>query len=210
VFLLSLGLGLGLSLVVMLSSVLFHNPLTVALPLVLVVAAVVFFARRAREARANAQETLRAKLEARQDAQRAGEVQRALEAKLSGLQGEQPGPATGFPGVEATFLNLSKLALAEGGLDAGEKKYLVRWGVKSGIPKERMKALFARARAEGGALSATHREDLTILACLALADGVLSTKELKHLLDFAKRLGLSAADLRQVIVEVESPPPAPA
>lgn len=112
--------------------------------------------------------------------------------------------------MEDTFVNLAKLALAEGGVRKGEQKYLTSWGTKNGISKERMKVLFVRAKQEGGALTATHREDLEILACLAMAEGQLSTRELKRLLDFGNKLGMSAAEMRNVILRVESAAPAPA
>ena len=210
VLVVSLVLGLTLSLLVIVSSLLAHNPLTLALPLIVIIACVVVFRRRANTARDNVRESLDQEL-AQRSRQRATEVQQSLDAKLASMSSAPP-PAPTKPAftVEDTFVNLARLALADGDLDRREQKYLVRWGTNSGIAKERMKELFARAKRDGATLDATHRDDLVPLVCVAMADGTLSLRELSRLNGFAKRLGIPEREVRRIIKNVESRQPAPA
>ena len=210
VFVVSLVLGLVISLFVIVTGLLFHNPLTVALPLALLIAGVVVFRRKANAARENVRESLQQQLDQR-SSERSAQVQQSLESKLATLSSEPP-PKPERPKftVEDTFVNLTRIALADGDLDRREQKYLIRWGTNSGISKDRMKELFARAKRDGAPLTATHRDDLVLLACVAMADGTLSLRELSRLNDFGKRLGIPEREVRRIIVSVESRQPAPA
>ena len=113
---------------------------------------------------------------------------------------------------EALFLNLASVALAEGGLDKREQKFLAEQGRKSDISPDRMKVLFARAQAGEGEVHATTRDDLVIAACLALADGNLSSGEMSHLIAMGEKIGLKAKDVLEVVRKVEGgyPPAATA
>ena len=210
VLVVSLVLGLVISLFVIVTGLLFHNPLTVALPLALLVAGVVVFRRKANAARENVRESLQQQLDQR-SSERSAQLRQSLESKLATpSSGPPPKPERPEFTVEDTFVNLARLALADGDVDRREQKYLVRWGTNSGISKDRMKELFARAKRDGATLTATHRDDLVLLACVAMADGTLSLRELSRLNDFAKRLGIPEREVRRIIVSVESRQPAQA
>ena len=109
--------------------------------------------------------------------------------------------------AERTFKNLAKVALAESGLSKKENAYLVKWGQRSGLTEPQMKTFFAAAKQEGGPPQVTDRADLSLLACLAMADGRMSTKELSLLNTFGKSLGMSTHDVRTMIVQLESKTP---
>jgi hypothetical protein len=193
VFVVSLIVGLSLAVAVMLASFVAHHPLTVALPLAIVIMAVVGFRYYSKVARTNVRQNL--------ERYRGGEL----------VIGETAATATSLADrAETSFKNLAKVAQAEGGLSKKENRYLVQWGQRSGLSEPRMKALFAEAKQEGGLPQATDRADLVLLTCLAMADGVLSTKELSMLNAFGKGIGLSTHDVRKIIVQLESRTPAAA
>jgi len=198
VLLVSVVIGFSISLLVILASLAFHEPLLVLLPVALIVTVVVLFQRRAKAAREN----VRASLRERRPGRAAG---------LTGAGAPAAGAApSDTRTVEALFISLATLALADGTLDEKENRFLVRWGRGSGIARARMKELFALAKREHGPVHAADREDLVLLTCLAMADGTLSVKELSGLIAIGKRIGLSVEDVREIIVAVESDAAAPA
>lgn len=105
--------------------------------------------------------------------------------------------------LEHTFVNLAVLALAEGQLDKRENRFLTRWGQDNGISAERMKALFDKARRDPPESHRATREDLEILALMAMADGVLSTHEWDFLWKIAERLGMKPKELRTLLLAIE-------
>ena len=125
-------LGLSLSLIVILASLVFHHPLTVALPLALVVAAVVWFVRSSRSAGRNAQRVLARKI--------AGRREVGLEPApppSSPLDALPPPPepisaASRSELIEQTFTNLVLLAMTEGELHRRERRFLTSWGEENG------------------------------------------------------------------------------
>lgn len=186
VLLVSLIIGVTISVAVMLAAIVAHHPWTVAAPLALVVVGFLVFRWRAKHARRNVRQS----------------VDRLQEEDSSPID-ELLRRESLARRAETTFTNLAKLALADGGLSKKENKHLVRWGKRSGLTEDRLKELFAQAKREGGDPEATDRADLTLLTCLALRDGVLSTKELSVLNGFGKKLGMTAHDVRKVIVRLE-------
>ncbi len=106
--------------------------------------------------------------------------------------------------IEDTFSNLAALALVEGGLDRKEQKFLTRWGRRKGIAEERMRELLSDV--QEGAPEATSRETLELLVYMALVDGVLSSRESSVLEGLAKKLGISPAQLTDIVADLESSP----
>ncbi len=194
VFLVSLVLGLLIAITVILASVFVHHPLVAAVPTVLVILAVVVLRRRQTDAGANARATL----------------QRHQPA-TTGLS-VRHGADSGYTPAEAMFVHLARIALATDGLDEKEKRFLVAQGRKSDIAPKRMKALLEQAEAKEGEVPAATREDILVAACLAMADGSLSSREVAHLIAMGRRAGLSGAEVRAIIIEAESAngDPAPA
>ena len=73
--------------------------------------------------------------------------------------------------VESTFKNLVALALSDKSFDRKENNFIVDWGGKNGITKERMKEIFDQAKNNPQSEPvATGRDDLVFLCCLAMAD----------------------------------------
>ena len=86
-----------------------------------------------------------------------------------------------------------------------EKNFLIEQGRKSGIDADRMKELFAEAKSGKGEVHATTRDDVVIATCLAMADGRMSRGEMSHLIKMGKKIGLDAADVHDIIIEVGEP-----
>lgn len=196
-FVLSAALGVGVSLAVMLVSIVVHNPLVVALPLALIIAGVIFVRRRMKANRENVERALR--------------MQQASAERQSA-----PGPQAAAPPeppaalAEATFTALARLSLVDGVLDKKENRFLVAWGRRNGIAPARLKELFAAARQPGGEIRAASRNDVVLMACLAMADGAISAREMSVLTSLGSQIGLTARDMREIVVGVQSGSLAPA
>ncbi len=193
VFLVSLALGLTISILVMLSSILVHHPFMVTLPLVLIIGGIIMVKRQSKKASANVQQTLNNYQKSHQP-----ETQNSASTSDADLS------STSSNTAEATFMALAKIAVIDGDLDKKENKFIIKWGKKSGIDEARMKTLFKHAKQGGGEEHKTNRNDLILMTCLAMADGVLSTNELSHLNKIGWNIGLTAKDVREIIVGVES------
>ena len=111
---------------------------------------------------------------------------------------------------EATLSALLRLGMLEDGLDDREKMFIFKWGRKNGLSTTRMQALFKQAKQGQGEIHAGDRNDLDLITCLAMVDGSLSARELSVLNAVARKTGLSAQDLREIIVGVETGTLAPA
>lgn len=186
VLLISLILGLSISLMVIVTSALLHHPLWLAAPLVLLVGAIYFIWRAKGKAKANAGRAL--------DYYQQKHATEALDIS-------QPRMSAGL--AEESFRNLAKLA-SEGGLGKKENQFLVKWGEQNGIDPRRMHELVAEAQADDNPVQAATRDDFILLICLALVDGMLSSREQSALTSLAKQLGLTSDDVREIIVAVES------
>jgi len=202
-FLLSLILGLSLALIVMFSSVVFHHPLTIALPLVLVIGGVIWFVRKSRTAGNNAKQALAVKLEAQQMAS-------VAPPPLPPPSAAQPPALPPMPIppqpelIERSFKNLALVAMAEGDLDRRENRILSSWGRDNGISAERMKEILDSAHADSSEAHPATRDDLELMACVAMADGVLSNKEWEFLLKIAGTIGLKPEDVRKMLTDIEN------
>jgi len=226
VFLFSAVLGLTLSLLAILSGLVFHNPLTVALPLALLVGGVFWFLRRSRVASRNAKAALDRRMRAQEFASSSvkppppppgapkgpapGSVP-ATDAQVPNPPPEtsrspaQPpaAPLSGRELIEHTFVNLAALALSEGKLSKKENRFLIEWGKENGINGARMQDLFAQARNDPPEMHHATKDDLEILALMAMADGVLSTPEWNFLWKIADRLDMKPQDLREMLLAIE-------
>ena len=210
VWLVSIVLGVPIALVVILAGILVNNPFTVALPLALVVGGLVYFARQRSRVSENAKNALEERRVAAPKISRpkTGEPD---EPAVSGFAAGTEAPSSNDGGMEETFVTLVQMALAEGELDKRENKFLVDWGRGQGISESRMKELFAEVKAGTAKTHTPARDDLHLMICVALADGVVSAKEWQLLLKLSKLMGVSRQELKQMLFDVEdgkSPHPA--
>jgi hypothetical protein len=235
VILVSLVVGLPIALFVILAGLIIHNPLSVALPLAIIVGGIVYVIRRSRATTKNAQRILSDRLSTPHTArpvsasnpspvqdnaarlaasagfatqQSTTDDRPVTPAQETALTGD--GDESGLDVIEKTFVHLAIMALAEGGLDKKENKMLVTWGKENGVTKERMKELYVKAKKGDVAHHPANREDLELLACMALIDGDLSKREWKILVTIASKMGLSALDVRNIISDIASGQLAPA
>lgn len=190
-FLLAVLLGLPFALLVIVSSLVVHTPWIVGLAVVLAGAAAFHFMRRSRAAGARAGSMLADRLA----------VRRSVPVGAAAPVGESDAGA-----IEQTFSHLAALGLAEGGLGRSEVKFLTRWGERNGLPGTRMRELLADARSGSGGMEAATREDLELLVCMAMVDGVLSAREWSVLKILAKRLEMSHDELQELVAGVETAP----
>ena len=193
VFLLSLAIGLPIALLVMLSSFLVHNPLMATLPLALIAGAIVLMNRRAKTASVRVKQTLK-------------KYQAAHAPKTR----TDAATATPADPDETTLSVLLRLAMLEDDFDIREKKFIGRWASKNGVPASRMQELFEQARQGDKVIHTTDRNDLILMTCLAMVDGTLSTRELSVLNAVGRKMGLTAPDVREIVVGVETGTLAPA
>jgi hypothetical protein len=224
VIVISLAIGLPLALLVMIAGLIVHNPLSAALPLALVIGGVIYMVRRSRNTRNNARKILSdrtASMSARQEMKETpvqhlagspvqekadGPVQAMSDAATQEPQPLSPGPQipVELSAVEQTFVHMGMMAMLEGGLDKKEKKMLMNWGRENGISQERMDTLTAMARQGDHSDDVAKKEDLEMLALMALVDGELSKGELTVLVALARKMGLTDVDVRQIINDIES------
>ena len=108
------------------------------------------------------------------------------------------------PLVHRTFRNLMRLALSDGEFDAKENKFMVSWGERAGLTPETMQELVdaAHASQEAG-LEVSDREDVEVLISLALSDGHLSSRELKRIIEFGRRVGMDRSEVRAEITRIQ-------
>lgn len=232
VILVSLVIGIPLASIVILTGLLVNNPFSVALPLAIVVGGGIYFFRRSKTTKKNAQRVLNSRLAGQKSKPAPGSNRTApvfdrsshsapaaafAAANSPGAESakeQAPGPesnaASNTARIEQTFIHLAMLALAEGGLDKKENKMLITWGNENGIPKDRMKALFAEAKTGEIETHPSTREDLELLTCMALVDGELSRSEWAMLVKFATKMGRTAFDVRNIISDIETGKLAPA
>ncbi len=106
--------------------------------------------------------------------------------------------------LEDTFAHLARLACSEGGIDRREARFLSRWGRRNGIPGDRMRALLTEAREASDDPDASTRDDLELLVLMALADGFVSSRELRALRRIGQKLGVAADELREMVMRVDA------
>ena len=105
--------------------------------------------------------------------------------------------------LEDTFSHLARLAFVEGGIDRREARFLSRWGRRNGIPGDRMRILLAEARVGSDIPDASSRDDFELLVLMALADGFMSSRELRALRRIGQKLGVPPDELRDMVMRVE-------
>jgi hypothetical protein len=189
---LSVSIGVPFAVLVILASIAVHSPLTAVMPALLLGGAAVYFRRRARETQAAAESMLTARVDARRRTGLAG----------SASPGEAA-PTRDQELLEDTFSHLTRLAYAESGIDRREARFLSRWGRRNGIPGGRMRILLAGARGGSDIPDASSRDDLELLVLMALADGFMSSRELRALRRIGQKLGVPSDELRDMVMRVE-------
>lgn len=222
VILISLAIGIPIALLVIIAGLIVHNPVSVALPLAFVIGGVIYMVRRSRTTKTNARRIIADRTASVSSVQNLADspVQHMTKPEATGtgtqpvesgqppLQQAQPplyqAQAPDLNAIEQTFVHLGMMAMIEGGLDKKEVKMLLRWGQDNGISKERMEALKAMARQGDHSGDIASREDLELLACMALVDGEMSKSEWSVLVALARRMGLSGVDVRQIVSDIES------
>lgn len=178
VFIASLVLGLAIALFVILSSILFYNPVTLGLPVVVLVAGILYLIRRSSVIKKNAGKLLSEKI-----------------AAQSSMQGNNL--------LEKTFSHLAIIAYSEGKLVKKEKKMLKQWGEQNGLNKNRMEEIFTEAVTGNKNDYSISKQDFELLLLMALSDGAVSKQELKVLERYASKAGISSYELRNMIAGIE-------
>ncbi|MGK0155002.1 MAG: hypothetical protein ACI9SE_001962 [Neolewinella sp.] len=188
VLLVSAVLGLVIALITIVTSLIVHHPVFVALPLLLAIGAYVALRMRSKQAKENAGQTL----------------SRMTATMASERDAADGGSETGSDAVENALRNLAAMAAADGKLDKREQKFLVRWGEQHGLSKQQVETLFKQQMMSKQQPKVSSRDDLVVITCLALADGRISTKELRLLRSLGTGLGMTNDDMQSMILEVES------
>jgi hypothetical protein len=202
VWLVSLALGLPIALAILLAGVVASNPLTVALPLALGVGGFVWLRRRQRSGARHAGRMLEERLAEPASEMTVAAVDRTAADSVPVTV--ETVSATRRVRLERTFLNLAHVARVGGQFDKREKRFLVRWGRKQGIPDARMKELFSEAKNGGEIAMPWKRSELELLVCMALVDGALSSEEWELLKRCAEGVGMTVAQLKSVVREAQT------
>lgn len=140
----------------------------------------------------------------------ADEVELPNTALGAGGPGSAPPPVPGqnlLPGgLEASAWMINVL-MADGRIDAKERKLLFAYASARGIPNQRMEQLLTQAL-QGGTIDVPEprnrqeaRAWLVDMTRMALADGSISKEEEHLLIHMGKRLGFSIYDLKQVVIK---------
>ena len=188
-FLVSLVLGVTLSAMVIVTSYIAHSPVLIALVLVLVAVGVYLLLQRSRTTKKNVQTTLH-------DYQARHAVE-GYDIDVDAATGWSPNFA------EQTFQKLVTMA-AINGLSHKETKFLERWGELNGVAKSRIDEMLENTSGDAEAMEVDTRNDMILLVCVALADGMLSGRELSALKAIARRIGMKMEVLAEIIAGVEA------
>jgi len=216
VFLISLVIGLPIALFVILAGLIINNPLTVALPLAIVIGGIVYLLRRSRRTKKNAKKLLSTRLANQKSTSSAIVPPPPPNFTAKPVLPSPPGsPAptqvraknieeSTYTAIEQTFIHLAMMALAEGGLDKKENKLLINYGKDNGIKPLRMKELFAQVKTGEIKSEPGTRSDIELLALMALVDGELSKSEWNMLVKFAEKIEISAKEVELLIDDIEN------
>jgi len=185
---LAASIGIPFAVLVILASIAVHSPLTAVMPALLLGGAAVYFRQRARRTQAAAESMLTARVDAR---------------RRTGLTASEASTTRDQELLEDTFSHLARLAYGEGEIDRREARFLSRWGRRNGIPGSRMRILLAGARGGSDVPDASSRDDLELLVLMALADGFMSSRELRALRRIGQKLGVPSDELRDMVMRVE-------
>jgi hypothetical protein len=217
-FVTSLVVGILIALIVIFTSLMTHNPFSIALPLIIVFAIVAYFIFRSKTTKKQANRILKDRLSNFPPPLPTPHL--TLDSKLTPrfktIQGSTEtmttaaSSAAGSPQIpnnnliEQTFLQLATMIHAEGGLKKKENKLMTKWGNKNNVSKQRMRELFDEAEKGDIQSCPAKREDLELLVMMALVDGELSAGEWNLLVKFSAQMGLSVLDVRNIIRGIES------
>ena len=179
VFIASVLLGSIISLTIIMTSMVIHNALTIAIPIIVIIITFNYFTRRSSNTSKHAREIL------------SKEVVNTLNTQGVNL-------------VEQTFSHFTAMALEENGLDKKEKKILVNWGKEQGLNEVRMKELFDEVKNTKVSVKVISRKDLELLTLIALSDGDLSNRELHLLQKYSDKINLPREDLTSMINDIEA------
>lgn len=170
-------LGVSLGATIIIASHLFHHPL-ILLTLIVVGGLLFYFLRRRGQA-----------------------SQQALKQRVDQQYGHV---VTKNEFAELEFIELAQLAYADREFDDGEKSFLIKWAKKRGWDQDKTRQMISRAKktlAEPSESTAS-QPHLENLIRLSLADGSVTSYELRVISDVAKGLGYSGAQVTQLMKQV--------
>jgi tellurite resistance protein len=185
VLLVSIAIGIPIALLVMLSSAMVHHPIIIVLPLILLIGAVILIKRQSKKASVNVQRTLDTYEKTHNTEMQTND---ASTIKTSN--------------AEVTIAALIKIAMTDGNYNKKENKFIRNWALKNGITESRVDELFLEAK-QSSEQHEISRNDVIIMACLAMADGLLSERERSYLNKIGWTIGLTQNDIREIIIGIE-------
>ena len=177
-WLLALLIGFPLAIFTIMASYLISHPLILIVIVALVVGAIVFVRNRGR----SSQRTLKRELD----------IEHGHELGADELK-------------ELEFIELATLAQYDSRFSAGEEKFLQRFAKRNGWNKAKYDEMLERAQSSftSGTDRASSDKHLTNLVRLAMADGQMSSRELRAIRDVGKRLGYDRTAIRERIAEIQ-------
>lgn len=106
------------------------------------------------------------------------------------------------PNIEKTFLNLTKIALADNKLDKREKSFLVHWGKVNGLDTDTIKSLFKKAKTNKDKdFEPMTDEEFNFLIQMAYVDGFMSIQERHQINNAGRSMGKSKREISDQIKE---------
>lgn len=176
--------GGTVGLLVILSSALFHHPIALVIPLGGLAAVALYL--RSLKGRAAA-----------------GARRRRAGASRAGTSA--PGESSRDPFADrdqAALEALVHVAMSNGDISKRERSFLDRWADAAAIDQDTLEQMIEAEAAGDTTHELAGREDLVDLIELALADGSLSSKEIKLLRRMAASIDIGARDFRDLVREV--------
>ena len=121
-----------------------------------------------------------------------------------------PEESSGDPFADRDLAALEALvhvAMSSGDISKRERSFLDRWADAAGIDQGTLEQMIEAEDAGDRTHELAGREDLVDLVELALADGTLSSKEIKLLRRMAASIDIGAREFRDLVREVVAPTP---
>jgi uncharacterized tellurite resistance protein B-like protein len=185
----SVVVGGAVGLLVILSSALFHHPIGLVIPLCGLAAVALYM----KSLKGNASRNVRRRRSA-----------------TSNPTSSAPGESSGgpFPHRDQAALEaLVHVAMSDGDISKRERGFLDQWAAAAGIDQDTLEQMIEMEDAGGATHELAGREDLVDLIELALADGSLSSKEIKLLRRLAASIDIGAREFRDLVREVVAAAP---
>ena len=185
----SVVVGGAAGLLVILSSALFHHPIALVIPLGGLAAVALYLRSLKSKAAGNA---------------------RRRRSGASSATTSAPGESSGDPFADRDLAALEALvhvAMSSGDISKRERSFLDRWADAAGIDQDTLEQMIEAEDAGDRTHELAGREDLVDLVELALADGTLSSKEIKLLRRMAASIDIGAREFRDLVREVMGPAP---